>query len=288
MKNKNKLWYIKQKGQTTGPFPSQVVSNNIVLGRLKMHDQASADNRNWLPIEQITELHPEQGIDIQTNMTLDERSGFDRRQTQLGEPAKQARKGDRRSPEDPDLLRRRRFHTMLMNKFREQKSPIFWPLFAVAVVLTSIAGSAIYAPTLLPVSQIDCNAPAQMAVNWNNCLKPKQQLAGTTMNNAQMRSARMSRSNFASATLTQADMAYADLSFSNLNNAQLHYANLVGADLSHSNLSGADLNRADLSYANLLDADLTNTKLENVSLDHAVWTNGQICKSPSIGRCLLD
>ena len=33
MKNKSTLWYIRQQGNITGPFPSRVITNNILLGR---------------------------------------------------------------------------------------------------------------------------------------------------------------------------------------------------------------------------------------------------------------
>jgi hypothetical protein len=287
MKKKNTLWYVRQEGEVTGPFPSRVLTNNLMLGRLTMDDQACLDGTNWLAIADITVLHPEQEVDVRTKITLDERNGFDRRQTIEGESEKKRQRSeDRRAPENPDTIRRRQFHTILMQKFREQQSPILWPLVAVALLLLSVVSTAIFSPTLLPVSQVDCNAPADIAVNWNNCLKPNLQLANTTMNNAQLRSARLTNSNLISATLISADMAYADLSFSALNYSQLQNADLVGANLEQADLSNADLSNADLSYANLLNANLEGAILDNVSFDHAIWPNGDMCSIRSVGQCI--
>ena len=287
MKNKNTLWYVRQNGEVMGPFPSRVLTDNLILGRLSMDDQACLDLESWQAISDISVLHPEQGINVQTKITLDERNGFDRRQSSDGNSRnKRPRSKERRAQENPDIIRRRQFHTVLMRKFREQQSPILWPLVAVAFILISVVGTAIFSPTLLPISQVDCHAPADIAVNWNNCYKPNLQLANTTMNNAQLRSARLSNSNLINATLTSADMAYADLSFSALNYSQLQNVNMVGVNLEQADLSRADLSNADLSYANLLNANLDGAILDNVSFDNAIWPNGDICSVQSVGQCI--
>ncbi len=287
MKKKNTLWYVRQNDEVMGPFPSRVLTDNLILGRLTMDDQACLDLENWQDIRDISVLHPEDGVNVGTKITLDERNGFDRRQSsQNNSNDKRPRKKDRRAQENPDTIRRRQFHTVLMRKFREQQSPILWPLVAVAFILTSVVGTAIFSPTLLPISQVDCHAPADIAVNWNNCFKPNLQLANTSMNNAQLRSARLTNSNLINATLTSADMAYADLSFSALNYSQLQNVNMVGTNLEQADLSNADLSNADLSYANLLNANLENAILDNVSFDNAIWPNGDICSVQSVGQCI--
>jgi hypothetical protein len=227
-------------------------------------------------------------IDIATKINLDERNGFDRRETTPNDNTdyQHQRSKDRRNPESEDTVRRRQFHTLLMRKFREQQSPIMWPLLLVGLVLVSIVSLAIVSPTLLPVSEADCHAPAGIAINWNNCRKSDLDLANIEMNNAQMRSAYLSNANFSRATLTSADMAYADLRASNFSYAQLQNTNLVGADLGKADLSNADLSNADLSYANLSNANLSGSILDNVSFDHAVWPNGDICSAQSVGQCI--
>lgn len=252
-----------------------------------MNDEASHNRNQWLAISDISVLHPEDYIDIGTKISLDERNGFDRRDSAKEHPENNTlRKKNRRAPETKDTIKRRQFHALLMKKFREQRSPILWPLLSIAGLLIFVIANAIISPTLLPVSQMNCNAAPDIAVNWNNCLKPNLQLANAKMNNAQLRSARLPRSNLTNSILTSADIAYADLSFSTLGYAQLQNANLVGANLEQSDLSNANLTNADLSYANLLNANLEGAILDNVSFDHAIWPNGDICTVQSVGQCL--
>jgi hypothetical protein len=134
MKKKNTLWYVRQEGEVTGPFPSRVLTNNLMLARLTMDDQACLDGKSWLTIADITVLHPEQEVDVRTKITLDERTGFDRRQsTEDSGEYEQLRLKNRRAPETPDTRRRRHFHPILLQKFREHQAPILWPLIAVAL-----------------------------------------------------------------------------------------------------------------------------------------------------------
>jgi len=288
MKNKNTFWYVRQQGKTTGPFLGPVITNNLLLGRLSMQHQACVDRVNWRPIEDIPTLHPAKDIDIHTKITIDERNGFDRRHPSAPPADIQlaTRSKERRKPEPEDIIRRRRLHTVLMRKFREQTSPIFWPLALVGLFLGIIISLAIFSPTLLPTSKVDCNAAAGIAINWNNCAKPNISLMNIEMSNAQMRSANLAGANFMNATLSNSDMAYADLSASNLSYAQLQRVNLVGANLKNADLSSADLTNADLSYADLTDANLGGSVIDNVSFDHAIWPNGDICGAKSIGKCI--
>ena len=137
MKNKSTLWYIRQQGNITGPFPSRVITNNILLGRLTGEGQASLDRVSWQKIQAISALQPGHDIDIGTKINLDERNGFDRRLTCLdGNTADpHQRSKSRRDSEPKDTIRRRQFHTLLMRKFREKQSPIMWPLLLVGLIL---------------------------------------------------------------------------------------------------------------------------------------------------------
>jgi len=85
MKKKNTLWYVRQNGEVMGPFPSRVLTDNLILGRLSMEDQACLDLESWQATSDIPILHPEEGVNVRTKITLDERNGFDRRQSSDGD-----------------------------------------------------------------------------------------------------------------------------------------------------------------------------------------------------------
>ncbi len=91
-----------------------------------------------------------------------------------------------------------------------------------------------------------------------------------------------------------------DLSGKNLSGLQLigvnmTKCNLKGVDLSHANLERADLGESDLERADLAGTNLkmsnlhlsgmTGTNLEGAILDGAVWKDGMVCATGSIGQC---
>lgn len=62
------------------------------------------------------------------------------------------------------------------------------------------------------------------------------------------------------------------------------------ANLSRLDLTGVDLKGANLAYAilretTLYKADLTNADLRGTVFDGAVWIDGTICQSGSVGTC---
>ena len=93
-------------------------------------------------------------------------------------------------------------------------------------------------------------------------------------------------SNFISANLYNSDINGANLSGTNLGRSNLKQTNLQGANLQGADLTRADLREAVLFEANLTGALLEDTKLIGTVLKGAVWTNGQICKDGSLGKCI--
>lgn len=62
-------------------------------------------------------------------------------------------------------------------------------------------------------------------------------------------------------------------------------ASMQEADLRGINLNGANLRGADLSGANLRGNSVAGADLSGANLSGAIWTDGGICGSGSIGRC---
>lgn len=71
----------------------------------------------------------------------------------------------------------------------------------------------------------------------------------------------------------------------NLKGVDLSHANLERADLGESNLERADLTGTNLKMANLRLSGMTGTNLERAILDGAVWKDGMVCATGSIGEC---
>ena len=289
MNKQNTLWYTRQQGSVKGPFNTAIISKQLTIGRLKPFDEVSSDQVSWYKLSsrpQFTQdLNPE--TTEQLKKRLDERNGFDRRFAETSElPTMQQRENDRRQAETELEIRRRQLHTLLMNKFRQRKEKLFWPLITTFFALTAVFMLAILYPEKLPIPLANCNAPASPNVNWSNCLKPQINIKNNDLTGAQLRNSQLLGSNMMNTSLIGADIAYADLRFTNLSYAQLQNAILVGANLNKADLSYADLTNTDMSYTNLSGANLGGSVLDNVRLDHAIWINGRSCAANSIGRCI--
>jgi len=292
MKKNPTLWYTRTNGQVNGPFTASVIRNHLLVGRLDPYnDKASTDQINWHLIYTQAELHTDYDLEAakKSKRNLDERDGFDRRQPLSTEQeTPQNRAANRRKVEPKSALERRQFRTLLMQKFRQRKQQIIWPIIAIILILSAVLILAISFAKPLPVSSSTCQLEPSADVDWSNCLKPQMDLSNATLTNAQLRNSQLVGSNLMNAKLSGADMAYADLRFANLSYSQMDNVLLLGANLKNADLSNADLSNADLSYADLSNANLGQSKLANVRFNNTIWIDGQICAPNSIGKCLIS
>ncbi len=105
-------------------------------------------------------------------------------------------------------------------------------------------------------------------------------LGAADLSNADLRRAKLSKTGLKGAKLFGTKLAGSDLREADLRGADLRWADLSGADASGANLSEASLYAANLNGANLNGANILNAQLGG-----AIWTDGVICGSGSIGRC---
>ncbi len=290
--NTTNKWYVRQDGNITGPFSQQVISNNVKLGRLSVHDELSSDKISWSLI-QLSGIfsHPTNTHNEHSQRLLDERDGFDRRQTQdkaEEQSFKARRQKERRSPEVYANILRRQLRTELLQKYRDRATLSKRPFLALILLVTVIAIVAIVFPTKIPMPSANCNALPIANVDWSNCSKmyvnlTSKNLAGAQLTNSQFFSAKLMNVN-----LDNADLAYADLRLSDLSYSSMVSANLLGSDLQNVDLSYADLSNANLAFANLAGAKLGAANLENTNLSKAIWINGKTCAPDSIGHCILN
>lgn len=292
MKHQTTLWYTRRHGRSVrGPFAESVIINHLLLGRLNADDEVSTDQINWQLIYDKSHLQSKHNFltEEQAKKYLDERDGFDRRYPLEDEdsPIPQRRHNTRRTDEADNDIQRRRIRSLIMQKFRQAKQPIFWPLVITLSIMTVIFVLTIIYAKPLPSPLGNCDDPATANVNWANCIKPQLNLQDKILSNAQLRNSQLVGSNLMNTTLSNADMAYADLRFTNLSYSQLQHALLLGANLKNADLSYADLSNANLSYADLTGANLGGSKLDNTRFDHSIWLDGERCAPPSIGQCVI-
>lgn len=280
------LWYVRRGDKVSGPFPTQAVANNTLLGRFLPGDEVSLDQFEWKPLATVTELLQRELLELHSETDpehrqwqeerlkaarrwADQRTQEERRHA--GEIRDEGLRGEerRKTATDSDLLALPHHHAALP---RESGLRGYLGVAAsIGAVLLLVALGLIYYQPVNPVKvgvvpvQPLCGKPAAPGVNWSGCDKQGALLRGVDL---------------ARGNLDYANFSGADLSGSSLARASLVGANLEAADLSHADLSNADLSNADLSAA-----DMASSSLTGAVLDHAIWIDGRVCAVGSLGQC---
>jgi uncharacterized protein YjbI with pentapeptide repeats len=283
-------WYVKKEGDISGPFSKQVITNNLKLGRLSSTDEISHDKINWSLLQLSGHLLSSHEQSVNT-LSLDERNGYDRRQSESAEHAasfSSRRQQDRRAPESYANILRRQLRTELFSKYREKTNYSPWPIAVLIAIILFLTLLAIINPTKLPVPSANCEQAAAAYVDWSNCQKLYLDLTGETLTGAQLMNSQLFSAKLLNTDLENANLAYADLRLSDLSYSYLTNAILLGANLQNVDLSYADLRNADLSFANLAGANIGQAQLEGAVLSNAIWIDGTNCSTNSIGECLKD
>lgn len=281
-------WYIRRGEHIRGPFPNQLISRYLILGRIDLNTEVSQDQEHWVPVKEYRALVPDVVLNANTKegakalmlarIREDERSA---RESELEEH------DDRRMDEDKVMKLHRQLRDDIL---KDYKSRLYISPRHVALVLLIavflLIGLLISNPAKNNAGA-DCSADPGPGVNWSSCNKDGQNLAGLDLSGVNFKSSQLNGAILSRSRLDQADLAYASLSRAELSQSSLRGASLVGANLRMANLRSASLQGADLSYAELEGANLEGAVLDNARLDHAVWLNGQQCLPGSLGACLL-
>jgi hypothetical protein len=295
----HELWFTRKDGAVRGPHPSGLISRFLLLGRLTLDDEISPDRENWRPVREFPRLIPEAlhpgGTPesrerlLQARLREDERLRERRGSGPVPPEVQDMRVGERRQPEPEAVIRHRRQRAEWLARPRESldaamRGPIPWLgagaaiLVAVILVVWSMDGVE---PGTLP----DCHLPAAPEVNWSYCRMVSLDLRRVDLSRANLRNTDFLETRLDGARLRDADLSYADLRRTRLDDADLRGAVLTGATLQAAVLARADLEAADLSYVNVLGADLVGARLDGAILDRAIWTDGRICATGSVGTC---
>ncbi len=293
--SKQKLWFIRRSENIKGPFPSGTLRRFMLLGRVVPSDQVSTDRKSWKSVMDVPEVVPPEIRKAAAEGNLydvlparlgeDERKGVERRNKAEDTQYKNQRKGQRRQQE-PELVKRHQISkTQLIELYKKRRTP-YLAFLVVSILVFVAVGVGLYigAPDAIP--DPDCNAKAAPGVNWRNCRldavkSESANLQGAILNSSILRMASMSGS-----ILNQADMQYADLSGSDLSYSEIADAKMKGINLQNADLTNADLSNSDMSYANLKNSKLGGVKIDGARLTKAIWIDGSICASGSVGKCV--
>lgn len=293
------LWFTRRNGEVRGPHPAGLISRFLIIGRLTPEDEISLDRETWLPIREHRQLIPEElkhadtpeGRErlLQARLREDERVR-DRREGD-GPPAEitEARGPDRRRPEPPEIIGHRRKRAQGLSRpgarlDAAMRGPTPWFL-AAAATLGAVLLFFWATDRGTPAEPPACHLPPAPEVNWSYCRMPGMDLRGADLSGALLRNTDLLGSRLEGARLVEADLSYAELQRTLLERADLRRATIIGAALQNAVLTDARLDGADLSFVNLTGANIAGASFDGAILDRAVWTDGRICATGSVGTC---
>ena len=292
-KGKQKLWYVKHKGEVLGPFPSGAVRRSLLLGRIAPADEVSCNGKDWQPASNIPEVMPpelrkalEEGDDtaLQTGrMREDTRSGRERRSAESDAVYKQRRKGERRAEEAGTTNKHRAARSALLTR-KKERLPLRSALVSLLLV-AAIIGFGLYRGVPTQAPEAECESAPAPGINWQNCRLDGVQYAAADLTGVDAAGALLRGANLSGVLFVDADLEYVDFSGADLSYAQLNRAKMKGANLQNADLTNAVFADADLSFAILRGATPGGVVLEGARLDHAIWFDGGSCLVGSVGGC---
>ncbi|MBI2799390.1 MAG: pentapeptide repeat-containing protein [Gammaproteobacteria bacterium] len=284
------LWYVRRGHDKRGPFPAAIIERNIGLGRITATDDISPDGEQWVSASDYPDfaLHAVSGREPARLRQLDERQR-ERRALALEPRGDEGRTGgDRREPEESELVRRRERANQVWDGLRPRQLSARGTFVAISVVLGLVFAIGWLARRAEPPTVVRCEAPAAPRVIWDFCSKQAVDLHGADLHASSLRNTALVGANLADSNLEGANFAYADLTAANLAGADATALKLTGASLRGTNLTDAKLSGADLEYADLSGANIAGVNWAKARLGNAIWTTGASCAPQSIGTCVLS
>jgi hypothetical protein len=281
-----------------GPFPANLISDYLLLGRLRTTDEVSQDGQTWQPLARVSRLIPDTLRRVKTDedrwrlevarRRVDERMN-DRRSGKIVPPEIiEKRRRERRRLESPQMLAQRAGRVRHREGLHQQlKRPAYWvpALFVILLASAMLVSYYHHGSDYVIESSRDCQRAPAPGVNWNHCSFEKARLASADLTGAILNNARLHGADLRRARLPEADLNYVELNEARLDQGNLRQASLRGAVLRDANLEGADLTGADLRNADLRGANMRGARLDQAKLGRAIWTDGRQCDAASVGAC---
>ncbi|MFK5984140.1 MAG: pentapeptide repeat-containing protein [Pseudomonadota bacterium] len=273
MSNKS-LWYWKKDGKIKGPFAAGLIQQYIILRRVHPNDLMSKDKKLWRKASTINQLIPE----VVKNKHIE---NYDERLKAAKRWADD--RGNSRDNLADEKFNQRKHVTRIGIHTLGWKSMVIVILVLIAVIYAIFY----FTPERL-ISAVDCLAKPVAGINLQACALARKNFSNLDIQNANFKNALMQDINLSHSILSHSQMQYSQLANSNLTGTKLDHSDLTAASLSNAILKGTDFSYANLSYANLHRAKVSNIKLIGANLSKAIWFNGQVCATGSIGRCLIN
>ncbi|MDH5178627.1 MAG: pentapeptide repeat-containing protein [Gammaproteobacteria bacterium] len=284
--NQPHLWYIRREGEVSGPFPTGQVVQYLVLGRFQVTDEASANQADWQPIDDIDELSQE--LEAVPDLNSARRWADERRRERRYGNDEEREAADRRQGETLSHYISRAAREMLIDTFWQGTSGgAKASLIFVGAVVVVVSLMILLTPSKSPFSE-KCTAPFAQGVDLSHC----------DLADARINLSNLTRANLMGAYLQGARVVNSSFMLANLQYIEFDHAVITNVSFARSNIKGGSYRKAELKGVTFLDANLTyadfrGAKLQDVdftgaNMSHAIWTDGKPCRSKTIESCLPE
>ncbi|MBL4852132.1 MAG: pentapeptide repeat-containing protein [Gammaproteobacteria bacterium] len=288
------LWYIRRKGVVTGPFPVGLIERYVVLGRVSVKTELSADNAHWAVCGEWPEwvayiadfklTHESEEHIEALRRWEDERGGYDRRMGELDNVASDLRShSDRRNAETDDEIEQRQHRHQRPGLIRRYSlSAAIIPIFAVVVFIGFYL--ALYKPAATG-DPVDCSVQATEGINWSYCDLQNLKLINMSLRHSNLQSSNMTGISLEGMDLSDSEMSFSVLTLARINNSNFSNSRMIGVSFRNSLINNTDFKNSDLTYADFSNAEFNNVEFNGARLDHAIWLDRRRCAVNSIGIC---
>lgn len=290
----SRLWYVRRAGTVRGPLPPRQISREILLGRIRDGDELSQTREYWKRLAELPQLHPPELRHAETpvgrrhlllaRLREDERLR-ERRGAGFAPIGTNRRHGDRRNVESFEVVAQRERAARPAAETPTEERNLLLPAAVILIVVLTIAMYLFWYQPLPPGTPPSCQAAPKPGVNWSGCTLSGRDLRRASLSGAQLGSSTLANANLRDANLAGADLSDANLDAADARGANLQTASLKGATLRGTRLANADLRDTNMSDADLQGADLSNVQLQGARLDRAIWSDGRVCATESVGEC---
>ena len=146
-----------------------------------------------------------------------------------------------------------------------------------------------------------CDDPLGDGVDYTNCrFSDGQDLKGSYLPNSNLSFTSFIQVNFDKSIMMNSILSYGTFSESTFVRANLYETDFQGANFEKSDFTSSNLTRANFAGATLIEANFKNSNLieanftssninganfEGANLNNAIWTDGSVCGTGSIGQC---
>lgn len=277
------LWYIRQEGEVSGPFPTGQIVQYLVLGRFTGSEEASANQDEWKPISDIDELNGQ--LDSLPDIDMARRWADERRRDRRYDKIEEREEDDRREDESLKEQISRAARELLIETFWDASSNgAKVSMLVVGAVVLFVGALILLTPNRGGVTE-RCAMPFAQGVDLSHCDIADAQINLVNLTRANLMGSHLDGAKVVNSSFMMANLQYMELNHAKIRNVSFARANATGVSFRKAKLQGVNFDMTNLSYADFRGAKFKDVDFETAIMTNAIWTDGTVCAGSSVKTC---